>query len=99
MLKSIAPRTGVVLLIGVLAACGRVSAVGVQVPPAQVDETLAPTSRTGVAVVAGGCFWGVQAVFQHTRGVVRATSGYAGGTADTAVYETVSSGETNHAES
>ena len=50
-------------------------------------------------VLAGGCFWGMQAVFQHTKGVVSATSGYAGGKADTAQYETVSSGTTGHAES
>jgi len=50
-------------------------------------------------VVAGGCFWGIQAVFQHTRGVLNAVSGYAGGTASGADYETVSSGGTGHAES
>ena len=50
-------------------------------------------------VLAGGCFWGVQAVFQHTKGVVSATSGYAGGKADTANYETVSGGSSGHAES
>lgn len=99
MTQSIGSRVCVVMLLAAIAACGRVSAVGVSVPPPQVDEPLASAPRTGVAVIAGGCFWGVQAVFQHTRGVVRATSGYAGGTAETAVYETVSSGETNHAES
>ncbi len=51
------------------------------------------------AVFAGGCFWGVQAVFQHTRGVLNAVSGYAGGKQQTAAYETVSSGTTGHAES
>jgi len=50
-------------------------------------------------VVAGGCFWGVQAVFESVRGVVSATSGYAGGTKQTADYETVSGGRTGHAES
>lgn len=50
------------------------------------------------AVLAGGCFWGVQAVFAHTEGVTRAVSGYAGGTAETADYEIVSSGRTRHAE-
>jgi peptide-methionine (S)-S-oxide reductase len=52
-----------------------------------------------VAVLAGGCFWGVQLVYQHTEGVIQAVSGYAGGTKDTADYETVSSGKTGHAES
>ena len=50
-------------------------------------------------VVAGGCFWGVQAVFQHTKGVIQAVSGYAGGQADTASYDKVTSGRTGHAES
>lgn len=52
-----------------------------------------------MAVFAGGCFWGIQAVFQHVNGVVMATSGYAGGSANTANYETVSTGTTGHAES
>ena len=51
------------------------------------------------AVFAGGCFWGVEAVFEHVRGVKDARSGYAGGKAKTASYETVSGGETGHAES
>src|ERR1700733_10861980 len=50
-------------------------------------------------VVAGGCFWGVQGVFQHTSGVVNAVSGYAGGSKGTANYDTVSTGSTGHAES
>lgn len=58
----------------------------------------ASTSPQAV-VLAGGCFWGVQAVFQHTKGVISATSGYAGGEADTAHYNLVSTGETGHAES
>lgn len=48
---------------------------------------------------AGGCFWGVQGVFQHVQGVTSAVSGYAGGDADDAVYETVGTGRTGHAES
>jgi peptide-methionine (S)-S-oxide reductase len=51
------------------------------------------------AVFAGGCFWGVDAVFKHVRGVAKVVSGYAGGAADTANYETVSTGTTGHAES
>ena len=51
------------------------------------------------AVLAGGCFWGVQGVFQHVKGVTRAESGYAGGDEQTANYETVSTGDTGHAES
>jgi peptide-methionine (S)-S-oxide reductase len=53
---------------------------------------------TATAIVAGGCFWGVQGVFQHVNGVTSAVSGYAGGTRDTAEYEKVGSGETGHAE-
>ncbi|MCG2629134.1 peptide-methionine (S)-S-oxide reductase MsrA [Bradyrhizobium sp. WYCCWR 13023] len=59
----------------------------------------APASGIQTAVIAGGCFWGVQGVFQHTAGVVNAVSGYAGGTKATADYETVSTGRTGHAES
>jgi peptide-methionine (S)-S-oxide reductase len=67
------------------------------VPPPAVDEPAAGNSET--AVFAGGCFWGVQGVFQHVRGVTKAVSGYAGGEAATAQYEVVSTGETGHAES
>lgn len=59
----------------------------------------APRPALDTAVVAGGCFWGVQAVFEHVRGVRKAISGYAGGAAATAQYETVSTGTTGHAES
>lgn len=65
-------------------------------PPAQ---DVAGTSATESAVFAGGCFWGVQAVFQHTRGVLSAVSGYAGGSKETAKYELIGSGRTGHAES
>jgi peptide-methionine (S)-S-oxide reductase len=68
------------------------------VPAAAVDE-LASSAASEVAVLAGGCFWGVQGVFQHVDGVTSAVSGYAGGSKDTAEYETVSSGSTGHAES
>lgn len=63
------------------------------------DMPQATSEAPQTAVFAGGCFWGVQAVFQHVKGVVSATSGYAGGIADTAQYERVSSGTTGHAES
>ena len=65
-----------------------------------VDEPIsATTAHEETAVFAGGCFWGVQGVFQHVRGVTKAVSGYSGGQRDTAQYETVSGGETGHAES
>ncbi len=68
------------------------------VPPPAVDE---PAGRAApeVAVVAGGCFWGVQGVFQHVKGVVSAVSGYDGGAKDTAHYDMTSRGDTGHAES
>jgi peptide-methionine (S)-S-oxide reductase len=69
----------------------------VVIPAPAVDE--ASTASTEKAIFAGGCFWGVQGVFQHVKGVKNAVSGYAGGAKDTAVYETVSSGTTGHAES
>ena len=67
------------------------------VPPPAVDEP----ARTApeVAVVAGGCFWGVQGVFQHVKGVVSAVSGYDGGAKETAHYDMTSRGDTGHAES
>ncbi|TXH31690.1 MAG: peptide-methionine (S)-S-oxide reductase MsrA [Rhodospirillaceae bacterium] len=67
-------------------------------PAPAVDET-STTAKTETAVLAGGCFWGVQGVFQHVKGVSNAVSGYAGGDADTANYDTISEGDTGHAES
>ncbi|MBU1426310.1 MAG: peptide-methionine (S)-S-oxide reductase MsrA [Gammaproteobacteria bacterium] len=63
----------------------------------QSNAGAAPTEQT--AIFAGGCFWGVDAVFKHVKGVVNVESGYAGGNADTAHYEMVSRGNTGHAES
>ena len=68
------------------------------VPPPSLDASTAAADKE-VAVLAGGCFWGVQGVFQHVKGVASAVSGYAGGTKATADYETVSRGTTGHAES
>ncbi|EDZ99391.1 peptide methionine sulfoxide reductase [Burkholderia sp. H160] len=68
-------------------------------PPALDEPVLASTAHEETAVFAGGCFWGVQGVFQHVRGVTRAVSGYSGGSRETAQYLTVSGGETGHAES
>ena len=68
-------------------------------PPALDEPISASTAHEETAVLAGGCFWGVQGVFQHVRGVTRAVSGYSGGSRETAQYETVSGGDTGHAES
>ncbi len=75
---------------------GAESAV-VLAPPALDNPKAAGVAQT--AVLAGGCFWGVQGVFEHVRGVQKVEAGYAGGDKSTAQYETVSSGTTGHAES
>jgi peptide-methionine (S)-S-oxide reductase len=67
--------------------------------PAPTLDTPAAQANTATAVFAGGCFWGVQAVFQHTKGVLNAVSGYAGGDKSTASYDMIGSGRTGHAES
>jgi len=73
---------------------------GITIPPPARDAALAaPGAPNKTAVVAAGCFWGIQAVYQHVRGVKTAISGYAGGSASTAEYRTVGTGRTGHAES
>jgi len=69
------------------------------IPDPAVDEMLAAQKGEATVVVSGGCFWGIQAVFEHVKGVTRATSGYSGGTVKDPDYEQVSSGATGHAES
>ncbi len=71
---------------------------GINIPAPTADET-ASSAMTETAIFAGGCFWGVQGVFQHVEGVSNAVSGYTGGAKDTAHYETVGYGKTGHAES
>jgi peptide-methionine (S)-S-oxide reductase len=68
-------------------------------PDPTVDESLSTQKAQATLVVAGGCFWGIQAVFQHVKGVTNATAGYSGGTVKNPDYEEVSSGTTGHAES
>jgi peptide-methionine (S)-S-oxide reductase len=68
------------------------------IPPPSIDESHGPNSER-FAVFAGGCFWGIEAVFEHVRGVKKAVSGYSGGTAANAHYDMVSTGRTGHAES
>jgi peptide-methionine (S)-S-oxide reductase len=89
----------VVLLITATFACSSVTASPITIPDPIVDAPLATAKSDETIVLAGGCFWGIQAVFQHVKGVKEATSGYAGGSAKTADYEKVSSGTTGHAES
>jgi peptide-methionine (S)-S-oxide reductase len=87
------------VLIAGTVACTAGNAARFAVPGPTVDAAKAAKSGEQTAVVAGGCFWGIQAVFQHVKGVKNATSGYSGGEAKTAEYEIVSTGETGHAES
>jgi peptide-methionine (S)-S-oxide reductase len=87
------------VLLAVTAACTAGNAASLAVPTPTMDATKAARPGQQTAVIAGGCFWGIQAVFQHVKGVVNATSGYSGGEAKTAEYEVVSTGETGHAES
>jgi len=72
--------------------------VAVKLPAPTADLVTEAPGTQEVAVFAGGCFWGIQGVFQHTKGVLQAVSGYAGGAKQTAVYEMVGSGLTGHAE-
>jgi len=85
-------------LAGVI-ACNSVNASSRALPAAEVDAPLASTHGQQSAVLAGGCFWGIQAVFQHVKGVISAVSGYSGGSAQTANYDKVCGGDTGHAES
>jgi peptide-methionine (S)-S-oxide reductase len=88
----------VLLPLGRGVACNTSSAA-VAIPDPDVDNPLSSAKGQETAVLAGGCFWGIQALFEHVKGVIRATSGYAGGAANTAQYEKVSTGRTGHAES
>jgi peptide-methionine (S)-S-oxide reductase len=88
----------VVALLGVFWRATQAADSGTAIPAPALDAQAA-TGGQQTIVLAGGCFWGVQLVFQHVKGVSRAVSGYAGGSKETASYEVVSSGTTGHAES
>jgi peptide-methionine (S)-S-oxide reductase len=79
-----------------LAGAGRAAESAVAIPPPAESPTTEASEQK--VVVAGGCFWGIQAVFQHVKGVTSAVSGYAGGPAAQANYSAVSTGRTGHAE-
>jgi len=99
-MRALSLRTLAMLLPAALALSGPSAGAAERaalLPAPALDEPAPDTTET--VVLAGGCFWGVQAVFQHLAGVTRAVSGYAGGNADTAYYEAVSGGDTGHAES
>ncbi|WP_083196918.1 peptide-methionine (S)-S-oxide reductase MsrA [Rhizobium sp. AC27/96] len=93
--------TAAAVLVGGIALqfVSRASAEDARVIPAPSVDEKAGSAGTETIVLAGGCFWGVQGVFQHVNGVISATSGYAGGGKDAAHYELVSNGDTGHAES
>jgi len=96
----IARLVAAVAALAVALGSGAVRATeGVALPAPLKDVPPSKALATDTAVFAGGCFWGVEAVFRHVRGVKSAVSGYAGGEAATAQYEIVSSGRTGHAES
>src|ERR1035438_64479 len=101
-MSSLPARVSAVLLLislaGVIACNAGEHSVAAVPNPAQ-DATLATAKSEQTVVIAGGCFWGIQAVFQPVRGVIGATSGYSGGATNTAEYELVSTGDTGHAES
>src|SRR6266404_2797992 len=88
-----------ILVIITMNACTMANASATAIPNPTLDAPLATTRGEQTAILAGGCFWGVEAVFEHVKGVSRAESGYSGGSGATAQYDTVSSGATGHAES
>jgi peptide-methionine (S)-S-oxide reductase len=92
-----AAAIGALAIAAFVAVPSRAAEDAVVIPAPKADVKADDGLQT--AVLAGGCFWGVQGVFQHTAGVVNAVSGYAGGSQMTATYEQVSSGSTGHAES
>src|SRR4051812_36600571 len=95
-------RLVLAVVIAVMAAAclrGTASPLDDRVIPAPAVDEQPGTRVSEVAILAGGCFWGVQGVYQHVKGVTNAVSGYAGGDERTAEYEMVSTGRTGHAES
>jgi len=94
------PRALLVIPAIVLAVSAvRAAEPAVAIPAPALDATAPAGGDPQTIVLAGGCFWGMQAVFQHTKGVTSAVSGYAGGDKQTAHYEMVGTGRTGHAES
>ena len=109
-LKSSLPLTGrgMRLIVGMVAVAasvyfinvnGAFAEAAVNIPSPVIDVPADSNMSPQTAVFAGGCFWGIQGVFQHTKGVLNAVSGYAGGDKKTADYRSVSTGKTGHAES
>jgi peptide-methionine (S)-S-oxide reductase len=100
-LKLVAIAAAVAIAFLLFAGRGVAAEKAVKLPAAAFDPPVTATTTAAApstAVFAGGCFWGVQAVFQHTKGVMNAVSGYSGGARETARYETIGRGTTGHAE-
>jgi peptide-methionine (S)-S-oxide reductase len=97
ILSACALLAAIAIPIDMFASSGGAAEMGVKIPTPALDESRSGGPET--IVLAGGCFWGVQGVFQHTVGITRAVSGYAGGTKANPTYEEVSGGKTGHAES
>ena len=91
-------RIPALFVLGAMLACNAFTVMAAPIPDPILDAPLATTKGEKTAVLAGGCFWGVEAVFEHVRGVINVTSGYAGGSAKSARYEKVGRGDTGHAE-
>jgi peptide-methionine (S)-S-oxide reductase len=101
-MKRLCPARLAILAVILIATAGCGPAIGEEaraVPAPKLDSPLAAQHGKQTAVLAGGCFWGLQWVFEHVKGVTNVTSGYSGGRASTAQYERVSEGDTGHAES
>ncbi len=90
---------GSVAVACLLAGFAAFSAPTSPIPPPSTDDSLATQPAKATAVFAGGCFWGVQSVFQRVKGVIATTAGYSGGSAKTATYQQVTTETTGHAES
>jgi peptide-methionine (S)-S-oxide reductase len=100
-LRTAATATAVVAAAFLLVSrgLGGSAAIPSHIPDPALDDRVAPGAALQTIVLSGGCFWGIQEVFEHVTGVTGATAGYAGGSASTATYEQVSTGTTGHAES
>jgi peptide-methionine (S)-S-oxide reductase len=99
MYKYLFLSTAIMLFVGAIWACSSATASATAIPDPALDAPLATAKSEQTAVLAGGCFWGVEAVFEHVKGVSDVKSGYSGGSAANAEYEKVSMGKTGHAES
>jgi peptide-methionine (S)-S-oxide reductase len=99
MSRYLFPRAALVLVVSAVMACSAATASGPAIPDPALDAPLAKARGSQTAVLAGGCFWGIEAVFEHVKGVSEVKSGYSGGSPETAQYEKVGTGRTGHAES